>query len=490
MIPANQSNVIEFAAECNFKDGKLISPVLYSMNKNGKYLRWVIQVGLIDIDTNKLVPIIKSQYTDRAQIDDTLAGAYWTISGQEDGKRMVSEKTLIYEGKYAGKSNFTTPLTQAILDARSEFHHKIRKGYYRDKAALKKPGEAISLEELIARTDRGEYPWRVFAMALHDYKKFSRKIKFPATIQYKLDGTLYIIVAHPALPLMRIVTPDGPSPQREFHMDAYSRGRETYEGHEHILLDIADIAIANPGLHFIGELWKEGFGLQEISGASRRKADSKIKSERIPLNFNIFDCFYLDKPMGFAERQSMLDTILAQFSGKYITRIPIEIVKNDAEVQAKLETYLAAGHEGAVIRNMDAPYEFGLNKEIRSYFSLKLKPRDDAEWPIIDFKQGDKGKEVGAIIWVCAENNEGVQARAGELLPLESRLQFNVTPNQDYDARRYIYSKLSADRNIFDTKIRGQFVTISYSILSYDNLPQQPKMLHFRDTSIDEFLLA
>lgn len=487
MLPANQSNVIEFVAECNFKDGKLISPALYSMNKNGKYLRWVIQVGLINIDTNELVPIVKSQYTDRAQIDDTLAGTYWTISGQEDGKRMISEKTLIYEGKYAGKSNFTTPLTQAILDARSEFHHKIRKGYYRYKSALKNPDEAISLEELVARTDRGDYPWRIFAMALHDYKKFSRRIKFPATIQYKLDGTLYIIVSHPSLPLMRIATPYGP---REFHVDAYSRGRETYEGNEHILLDIADIVIANPGLHFVGELWKEGFGLQSISGFSRRKADSKIKSERILLNFNIFDCFYLDKPAGFAERQSILDNIFAQFSGKYVTRVTMEIVKNDAEVQAKLETYLAAGQEGAVIRNMDAPYEFGLNKEIRSYFSLKLKPRDDMEWPIIDFKQGDKGKEVGAIIWICAETNEGVQARAGELLPLESRLQFHVTPNQDYDARRHIYAKLSADRNIFNTKIFGQLATISYSILSYDGLPQQPKMLHFRDTSIDEFLLS
>jgi ATP-dependent DNA ligase len=145
-------------------------------------------------------------------------------------------------------------------------------------------------------------------------------------------------------------------------------------------------------------------------------------------------------------------------------------------------------YEGAVIRNLHGPYEFGIDKEKRSYQALKWKPRPDAEWPVIRFKDG-VGKEKGQVIWICAENEDGVKRRTGEVLPLEERKTFAVTPNMPIDVRKHIFKKISVD-DFFEKNIKGQLYTISYSILSKDFLPQQPKGMRFRDQKINQLLLA
>jgi ATP-dependent DNA ligase len=132
----------------------------------------------------------------------------------------------------------------------------------------------------------------------------------------------------------------------------------------------------------------------------------------------------------------------------YTVRIETHEVKNKKEMEAHYEEFKQQGLEGGVVRNLDAPYEFEINKEIRSYYSLKLKPRYDAEWPVVDFVCGN-GKEEGVVIWVCAENEDGVKHRTGSVLPLEERLTFTVTPNQTYEERQHIYEKLSQDRDFF-----------------------------------------
>jgi hypothetical protein len=443
-----------------------------------------------DEENPKKINVRKEHYEDREELPDNAAGVYWTVSGQEGMKMTTSAKTIIFEGKYPGKKNYTTAFTQAVLEARSDFNKKIRKGYVRDKSVLKKPGETYTFEELTKVKERGEHPWRVFAMALHDYKKFNHKLTFPATIQDKRDGTLFLVVHHPLLPLTRFWSENGKEIQLK--IDGYSRGRDAYEGQDHILIELYEVAKEYPGLHFVGELWKEGFGLQDVSGSARRKADSK-RGERIKLNFNVFDCFYIEQPeLGFMERQKILDEVFATDDAKkwkYVIRIPTQVVEDDKEVQKLYQSYLEKGLEGAVVRNTDALYEFGINREIRSYTTLKLKPREDDEWPVVGFTEG-KAKEAGAVIWIMAENESGVKERTGKLLPLDGRMTYTVTPNQETAVRQYIFDKLTKDPALFVSKVKGQLATISYSILSNDFLPQQPKFLHFRDPKIDELVAS
>ena len=170
----------------------------------------------------------------------------------------------------------------------------------------------------------------------------------------------------------------------------------------------------------------------------------------------------------------------------YVKMIPMYTVKNKEQLLAKYEAFLEDKMEGAVIRNLDSPYEVGIDKEKRSYKTLKIKPRPDAEWPVVGYKDGN-GKESGAVIWICAENDEGVMSRLNEVIPLSDRKQFSVTPNMDYETRNLIFKKLTEDKNLFK-KIEGELLTINYSILSNDYLPQQPKAIRFRKQEINDLL--
>lgn len=501
-VPKNHQLVLEFTDYGIIKNGILELPTLWSLDKNGNYRYWNLNIGIENESNNKIINVTP-EYIERKSLPKGYSGVYWTESGVENTEKpIISNKTYVNTGKNIKNKNYTTPFTQAILDARSDFNYKIHKGSVMDKNLLNPLNTKISIEELILQSHRGTAPWRVFAMAIHDVNKNKnwRHVKFPCKLQPKLDGSMFIVVYHPKLPVRNISTTDfnGVEVQLKANIDSYTRGRESYDGQEHILWELYPVLKKYPGLHLVGELWKEGYGLQDISGFSRRQVDSKIKANAIKLDFNIFDCFYIDQPgQPFEDREATIDDIiidldnLYESKNRFVKQVPSYEMKTKEQLLTKYQMFLEQKMEGGVIRNIDSPYEVGIDKEIRSYQTLKIKPRPDGEWPVIGFKEG-KGKESGAIIWICAENDEGVRQRlnisAKENLPeLEDRKSFSVTPNIDYEKRYKIYSTLSSG-NMFIEKIKGQLLTVSYSILSKDFLPQQPKVLRFRDMRINELL--
>lgn len=492
-IPKNHQNVLDFVKNATItNEGFLKLPTLWSLDKHGNYRYWIIFIGIMD--KNEKIKKVDDEYINKKEISSGFSGVYWTQSGIENtSKPIISAKTYIDKGKNIGRKNYTTPFTQAILDAKSDYDYKIRKGNVLNKSDIMS-GE-ITMDDLFEKQHRGDKPWRVFAMAVHDVNKNNnwKHVEYPCYLQPKLDGTMFIVVCHPKLPLMKLS-------DISVNIDSYSRGRENYEGQEHILLELYQVLNKYPGLHITGELWKKGYGLQDISGASRRQLDSKIKTDAIKLDFNVFDCFYIDQEQTFEERNAILNDIMSDLDDyfakennpdkdRYVKLIPSYIVKNKDELDIKYKLFLEENMEGGIIRNIDSLYEVGIDKEKRSYKTLKIKPRPDAEWPVINFKDGE-GKEKGAIIWICAENDEGVKERTkkDDIIPLENRKTFSVTPNMPYELRYKIYEKCVNDKNFFE-KIKGQLITINYSILSKDLLPQQPKMIMFRDPKIHQFVV-
>lgn len=465
----NQLIVNEFSSLGEIIDGVLTMPTLWSIDSHKNYRYWNIYIGIENTKTNKKINVTKN-HINKEELSKDCYGMYWTKSGVEDtDKPIISEKIFVLSGKNKGNKNYTTSFTQAILDARTDYNLKIKKGSQPDKSLLITDG--ISMELLIKQKQRGTHPWRVFAMALHDISKNDniKHITYPCKIQPKLDGTLFIIVYHPDIPNK---------------IDTYSRGRENTFGQDHIVNEMESALKHYPGLHVVGELWTKGYGLQDISGISRRQKES---DESIKLNFNIFDCFYIDSPnMIFDEREAILSDLMYRIessnNSKYVKLIETTDVMNYKSLDEKYNSYLDEGLEGAVIRNVDSLYHFGIDKEIRSYTTLKYKPRFDDEWPIVDFKEG-KGKEKGAVIWICCENDSNVKKRLNEIIPINERKTFSVTPNIEYSLRYKIYENLTKNSNLVK-KIKGSLITISYSTLSKDFLPQQPKAIKFKDLEL------
>jgi ATP-dependent DNA ligase len=477
--------IVDFGSKGLIEDDVLKLPILYTKDKGGKFRLWQIIVGVTltpveperaDTDGAWLEEIEWTPVTEdmiaRGDLPAKAQGVYYTKSGQEGGAQKVTKPTYVTKGTNTGKKNFTTAFTGALRKVMTEYNKKLKDGALPNKDAVKTRGAVTTIDELIEDTDRGENPWRVFPMAFHSAEKETnwKHINFPALIQPKYDGTRLLVVSHPDLP----ETPFG-------HIDNFSRGRETYAA-DHIMKELGSVLEDFPGLYLDGELWKPGFGLQDISGSSRRiKTDKKsTRAEQIILEYHVFDAFYLDKPMGFAERQETLDEVFIGLTkAEYVKRVPTQEVDTREAATEIYEAFIEnEGLEGAMIRNTDSPYDVGIVKEERTYKALKMKPREDTEYEIADFKEG-AGKNKGLIIWICWGPELGGKTK---------RKQFSVSPNWPETKREDVFKLFSSDPKLFEKEFKGQQAVIQYSTLSKDNLPQQPKFLRFRNPQLEELL--
>ena len=253
-LPKNHLEVLEFADKSKIKNGVLCPPTLWSRDARGKFRFWNVYIGIINPDNDQLLEVTQ-EYIDRQELPTGHVGAYWTESGVEGTvKPILSEYKYIMSGKNVNRANYTTAFTQAIIDAKSDYNKRIKDGNQADRTILNQ-NATVTLDELISQTQRSDKPWRVFAMALHDVAKDNwKRVKFPCYAQVKLDGTLFITVFHEKLPKLELTTDNGG--EIITHIDGYSRGRLTYEGQEHILMELAGVLPGYPGLHLVGDSGK------------------------------------------------------------------------------------------------------------------------------------------------------------------------------------------------------------------------------------------
>jgi len=227
----------------------------------------------------------------------------------------------------------------------------------------------------------------------------------------------------------------------------------------------------NQSIYFDGELYKHGKKLQDISGDSRNektntRADNKKRNE-----YHIYDCFYpkeLDTPFSkrLEQLQSFYDAIDAE-DALVLKRVPVFQVNSMADASRKYTQFTKMGYEGAMLRNTSGPYLGNPQKTgafLRSNDLVKMKPKFTDEFEIVDYDQGSKGKDRGAIIWVC-KTTDGVH--------------FNVTPkDMTYEERYNLFNE--AEEN-FDNKFLSRMLTVEYEDLSNTGVPLRAKALTFRD---------
>jgi DNA ligase-1 len=120
-----------------------VFPLLLARAKTGKTKYW--QVSAYEEDGHAWV-----------------AAEYW----QDEGQHQVAARKVL--GKNIGRSNETTPIQQAVLEAESEWKKQKDKGYHEE-------GETTD--------DKYCLP-----MLAHDYKKRGHNIVYPCWGQPKLDG--------------------------------------------------------------------------------------------------------------------------------------------------------------------------------------------------------------------------------------------------------------------------------------------------------------
>jgi DNA ligase-1 len=131
----------------------------------------------------------------------------------------------------------------------------------------------------------------------------------------------------------------------------------------------------------------------DIAGTIHRK-NHKSKTAR----FNVFhamplQCFragvdHLSQSLRHGDLEDIMDELGETQLIEY--RHPIQVVSH-ADVQRRYKQFRRAGHEGAMVKLMDQPWEAK-----RSYSWLKIKDQETFDLKIVGFKPG-KGKYAGTL---------------------------------------------------------------------------------------------
>ncbi len=184
-----------------------------------------------------------------------------------------------------------------------------------------------------------------------------------------------------------------------------SRGGHRFAAPDWFVKDFPPFAID-------GELWSKRGDFEQIVSIVRRQQPHTGWRQ---LTFNIFEVPH--QPGGLLQRLAHLQDYLAQRPNRYIRIIPQQRCKGEAHLKHFLQSVLAAGGEGVVVRRADTPYVTG-----RSADALKVKNFDDAECMVTGYLPG-KGKFTGMTGALRCRMDDGAIVSIGSGLSQAQRQQ-------------------------------------------------------------------
>jgi hypothetical protein len=457
---------------------------------SGKVNNWTLLILLSNAEDIN-IPIIDDML-DR-NVNDELIGCkaiIQTESGQEGGKIRKVAPTIITEGKHIGAINETNIVTQAFRDALGLYNKKLKKVATNviaatdttavaatdvDAAATKKKSKT----ELVATLGPHLMPPPMLVQNINNNLLKDIDFENGITLQRKLNGVHYITFRTTSSSGTDIIKYSRSGLlYSEYSMPKITIELETVfnnamgfcSNNEKIITslqkkyNIPDIDLyrgATP--YFAGELYKHGIPLNIISGQARKETTT------IDLEYHIFDVFF---PLAIERghnmiskyRQLFLDNLfqeLEKFGLLNIKRVENIKVHSMDEINELVAEFIKAGYEGGIVRKDNGIYRYSVNN-YHSKEVLKIKPTFDDEFPIVGFTQGSKGKDLGALIWICS-------------LKDDPNTTFHVVPNMPIEERKQLY------KNTSTTSYIGKLLTVSYAELSSKKIPLQPKGVAVRD---------
>jgi ATP-dependent DNA ligase len=319
---------------------------------------------------------------------------------------------LVTVGKNIGKKNATTPVTQAISEAQALWNKKKDAGYATATTATASVDEPVAVP---------------LPMLAQDFHKRGKHIVFPCFAQRKLDGVRCVAIAGRGL---------------------FSRNGKASSRHlTHI---VADLHRLPAGTILDGELYSDELTFQEIVGLVKKETlrdGDAAKMSKIHL------CVYDTIRDGTnAERNAWLSDLFATHVFPGLRLLPTASCGSLDEVKTLHASYVAEGYEGLILRNTAGLYNVGF----RSSDLQKYKEFEDAEYPVVGFKEGD-GLEKGCVIWMCRTADSK---------------DFAVRPRGTREDRCAAF--------LTGATMLGKPLTVRYQELTTDGIPRFPVGIAFR----------
>lgn len=323
-------------------------PTLYKQTSTGAIQQWSIE---------------SSSWSN---LGDSTFGVIRTRFGQVDGKIQETED-VVSKGKNVGRSNETTPIQQAELEAEAKWTKQKKKGYVE---SIKEAEAGEIDEELI---EGGILP-----MLAQNFSKQGHKIIYPAYVQPKFDGARCIAIID-----------DG-------NCTLWTRTRKPILGVPHIQRALEKAFMK--GYHVLdGELYNHDYRhrFEELMSFIKQVVP---KEGHEVVQYHVYDVV---NKYTFGMRAAWLRENLP-VEESCIVAVSTVLTGDEESLMDTFENFLKLGYEGAMVRNAE-----GLYANKRSYDLQKIKEFDDAEFPIVGIEEG-RGKLAGHAIFVCCVKDRNI----------------------------------------------------------------------------------
>jgi ATP-dependent DNA ligase len=470
-------------------DGTYVFPTLYYRDSQGKIRIWEIRIELVehaeDGAQDVVIPI-KSEYLKNTDLPDGAVARYWSRSGRQDGK-ITEHKRSIATPANVGKKNARNTLKSALVKARALYLKETDKGRVAniediansdaepdaDAKTSKVDNKAKSATK-DSRNERQIVKRRIYPMLARNYA--DETIHYPIYLQPKLDGMRAIIYLEKSRNDVDTASKKE-SGIGEVHekIIIYSRLLKDILGFDKLRNEILPVlhdkydVEHDESLYLDGEFYEHGKRLQDITGIVRNIKKNNAHDSAV--KFHVFDAFYPSQlSMPYSERLKLVSSVfqtLLKHGVETLVEVPTISAPDEKTGDAVYKRWIESGYEGAMYKTPSAPYlgsKTGTSMALRSHDVIKRKNAFSDEFEVVGYTEGARGKDVGAIIWICKT---------------PSGHEFNVTPKDiSYDERSALFKQAQKS---FDSMFKGRMMTVEYQDLSRDGVPLRAKAVAFRD---------
>lgn len=339
------------------------SEVLYTTHSNGQIGSWEIEV----FDMHPVKTVV-------------------TATKVIGGKPVVTEG-FTEEGKNIGRANETTPLEQAIAEAKSKVNKKLDKGYTHQ------------------MPDRGGKATNALGFMRPMLAQPIEKVKgweFPAAGQPKMDGHRMLAT------------------EQDGQVVLYSRQGKVVSV-EHIRLALQEALDAGywDGTPLDGEVYAHGETLQRISSWVK-----KPKPESEKLVYNLYDMM---RDVDYSLRLNNIRQLCRNITSEKVQVTETITLFSEQDLDDLHAKYIGMGYEGTIVRQGRFGYEDGK----RSKSLMKKKDFQDAEFEIVGVEEGKPnlrlGKRVGIYRCVTKDGKEFTVTSPGDATEKHSHAENGVT---------------------------------------------------------------
>ena len=155
---------------------------------------------------------------------------------------------------------------------------------------------------------------------------------------------------------------------------------------------------------------------QKLSKRIKRKYDIQKLKKQIPVEVRPFDMIYLEEPILEEPYRKRLEKLEEVIDGedKELRMVDKQITEDEEEVQEMQQRSLSEGHEGIMMKNLNAEYKPGS----RVGYMVKLKPvMETLDLAIIAAKwsEGERAGWLGRLFLGCYNEETGEYEEVGKM---------------------------------------------------------------------------